>query len=145
MATYLLKTEPDEFAYADLVRLGRDAWDGVKNPAAQMHMRAMKRGDRALIYHTGNERRIAGLARVVKGAYPDPDHPGETAAGDPKRVLVDLTPAAEATRDCTLADIKADERFEGFDLVRIPRLSVMPVPAELDAALRTMAGLPRDG
>jgi predicted RNA-binding protein with PUA-like domain len=141
MAMYLLKTEPDDYSYDDLVRDTRTHWDGVANPAAQMAMRGIKKGDEAFVYHTGKERRIAGLAKIVKGAYPDPEHPGETAKGDPKRVLVDLAPVKAATKDATLADIKADERFAEFALVKQSRLSAMEVPPKLAAALKKMAGL----
>lgn len=140
--TYLLKTEPNEYSYDDLAREGRAAWDGVANAAAQKHMRAMREGDDALIYHTGTEKRIAGLARVVKGPYADPAFPGTTAAGDPKRVLVDLEPVTAATKRITLKDLKSDTRFEGFALVNQPRLSVMSVPEEMAALLKQRAGLP---
>ncbi|MEL7472220.1 MAG: EVE domain-containing protein [Planctomycetota bacterium] len=142
MTTWLLKTEPDDYSYADLVRDRREPWDGVKNPTAQMHMRQIKKGDEAFIYHTGKERAVVGLARVVKGAYEDPEHAGErTAAGDIKFVLIDIAPVTRAMTEVTLAEIKADKAFEGFDLIRLSRLSVMPVPAKLDARLRKMAGL----
>ena len=141
MATFLIKTEPDDYSYDDLKRDKRTHWDGVTNPAAQKHMRSIKKGDECLFYHTGKEKRIAGVAKVVKGAYPDPDKPGETAAGDPKFVLFDIAPAKAAPTGCTLADVKADGRFDDFALVREPRLSVMPVPAKIDKMLRKMAGL----
>ncbi|MEM1183469.1 MAG: EVE domain-containing protein [Planctomycetota bacterium] len=141
MAIYLLKTEPDEFSYDDLVAKKVEPWDGVTNAAAQKHMRAVKKGDRAFIYHTGKERRIAGLAEVVRGAYPDPDKPGLTASGDPKFVLFDCRPVKAAKKQCTLADVKTDERFANFALVKQARLSVMPVPSDLAKALRSMAGL----
>lgn len=141
MATFLIKTEPGDYSYDDLARDKKSAWTGVTNPAAQKHMRSIKKGDDLLFYHTGSEKRIAGLAACVKGAYPDPAKPGETAAGDPKFVLFDLAPVKAATKSCTLADVKADAKFEGFALVREPRLSVMPVPAAIDKALRKMAGL----
>jgi len=143
MATFLIKTEPDDYAYDDLKGDKRTRWDGVTNPAAQKHMRAIKKGDEALFYHTGNEKCIVGLARVVRGAYPDPDKPGETAAGEPRFVLFDIAPRAEAKTRAALADIKADRRFAEFALVRQGRLSVMPVPSELDSLLRTMSGLPK--
>lgn len=143
MATYLFKTEPDDYSWDDLRRDRRTAWTGVSNAAAQMHMRAIRKADEVLVYHTGNDKRIVGLARVVKGAYPDPDRPGETAAGETKFSLVDIAPVEAASReDATLANIKGDRRFKNFDLVRQSRLGVMPVPAELDAALRGLAGLP---
>lgn len=141
MATFLIKTEPDDYSYDDLVRDKRTRWDGVTNPAAQMHMRTIKKGDEVLVYHTGKEKCIAGLGKVTKDAYPDPDKPQTLASGEPKFVLFDITPVKAATNDCTLKDVKADERFEEFQLVREPRLSVMPVPAKIDRALRKMAGL----
>jgi len=141
MATFLIKTEPDDYAYDDLVRDKKTAWTGVTNPAAQKHMRTIAKGDEVLIYHTGKEKRIAGLGKVVKAAYPDPDKPQTLASGEPKFVLFDITPVKKSTKDCTLADVKADARFEGFALVRESRLSVMPVPAKLDRILRKMAGL----
>jgi predicted RNA-binding protein with PUA-like domain len=141
MATFLIKTEPDDYAYDDLVLDKKTAWTGVTNPAAQKHMRTIAKGDEVLIYHTGKEKRIAGLGKVVKAAYPDPDKPQTLASGEPKFVLFDITPVKKSTKDCTLADVKADARFEGFALVRESRLSVMPVPANLNKILRKMAGL----
>ena len=141
MATFLIKTEPGVYSYDDLVRDGRTAWTGVSNPAAQKHMRSIKAGDACLFYHTGSQKRIAGLATVVRGAYPDPDRPGLTAAGEPKAVLFDIEPGKAAGKACTLTEIKADARFEGFALVREPRLSVMPVPAAMATLLRKRAGL----
>lgn len=141
MTMFLLKTEPGDYSYDDLVRDGRTEWDGVANPAAQKAMREIRTGDTAFIYHTGGERRIVGLAEVVRGAYPDPEHPGETSRGDPKRVLVDLVPIKAATNLVTLSDIKADRRFASFALVKQSRLSVMPVPGPLAILLKKMAGL----
>ncbi|RNC80794.1 MAG: EVE domain-containing protein [Phycisphaera sp.] len=141
MATWLIKTEPDDYSYDDLIRDKREPWDGVTNPAAQKHMRSIAKGDEVLVYHTGKEKRIAGLGKVVKGAYPDPDKPATLASGEPKFVLFDVAPAKPAESSCTLADVKADDRFNDFALVRESRLSVMPVPAKLDKVLRKMAGL----
>lgn len=141
MATWLLKTEPDAYSYADLAREKKTVWDGVTNPAAMKHMRGVKKDDACFIYHTGDEKRIAGLAKVVKGAYEDPAHQGEKVGDEPKFVLFEIAPVREAKGRATLADVKKDKRFAGFDLVRLPRLSVIPVPPEIDAALREMAGL----
>lgn len=141
MTTWLLKSEPDVYSYDDLKRDGKTVWDGVANNTALIHLRAMRKGDEALIYHTGNEKRIAGLAKVVSGPYEDPAKPGQTKDGLPKFAVVDLKPAKAAKEALTLADLKADKRFEGFDLVRLPRLSVMPVPEKLDALIRELAGL----
>lgn len=141
MPTYLLKSEPDNYSYDDLVRDKRTHWDGVRNPTALMHMREVKKGDEVLIYHTGKERRIAGLARVVSDVYEDPDNPGLTGKGDLKGPLFDIAPVKASTKELTLADIKADERFKDFDLVKMSRLSAMPVPPKLDKILRKLAGL----
>lgn len=140
MATYLIKTEPDCYHWEQLERDGRTHWDGVSNAAAQKHMREIKKGDSVLFYHTGNEKAIVGLGRVVRGAYPDPEFPGTTAAGEPKAVLFEIEPVKPAKAPVTLAQIKADPRFRDFLLVKISRLGVMPVPEAMDKAIRKMAG-----
>ena len=145
MATYLIKTEPDDYSYDDLVREKRTAWTGVSNPAARAHMRKIKKGDEVFVYHTGKEKAIVGVATVVKGAYPDPDEPGETAKGEMKAPLFEIAPKKKAATPITLAMMKADERFShektGFALVREPRLSVMPVPTGVEKLIRKMAGV----
>lgn len=135
MAYWLLKTEPEEYSYADLEQRGRDAWDGVKNPTAQRHLRSMQPGDLAFVYHTGKERAVVGIARVVSAPYPDP-------AAPEKRVLVDLSPVERLGRPVTLAEIKADPAFLGWELVRLSRLSVMPVPEPLWHRILALAGSP---
>jgi len=141
MTTFLLKTEPDDYSYDDLARDRKTEWDGVTAPAACKHIRSAKKGDEAFIYHTGNERCIVGLAKIVTDPYEDPKKPGTTAKGDTKFPIFDIKPLKRAKTQVTLAEIKADGRFDDFALTREPRLSVMPVPAELDKALRDMAGL----
>lgn len=141
MPSFLLKTEPTEYSYDNLEADRRTAWTGVSNAAALGHIRAMRKGDEAFVYHTGDQKCIVGLARILTNAYEDPAQPGRTAAGEPKFAIVDLAPLRRAKTPVTLADIKADERFADFALVRISRLSVMPVPAKLDALLRKRAGL----
>jgi predicted RNA-binding protein with PUA-like domain len=118
---WLLKTEPEEFSYADLVKLGKDAWDGVTNPVAQRNMRAMQVGDECVIYHTGGHREAVGLAKVVRAGYPDP------ADANGKRVLVDVSPVRELDRKTSLVAIKADPLFVDSPLVRQGRLSVVPL------------------
>jgi predicted RNA-binding protein with PUA-like domain len=134
VAYWLLKTEPSAYSYDDLERLGRDRWDGVRNAVALRHLRAMAPGDLALVYHTGDERRAVGVCRVVSAPYPDPQ------AGDERLVVVDVAPAYRLPRPVTLAAIKADPAFAGWELVRQPRLSVMPVPEPLWRRLHAMAG-----
>jgi len=141
MATFLVKTEPGTYSYDDLVRDRKTVWSGVSNPAALGHIRSVKQGDEALMYHTGNQTAIVGLARIVSNPYQDPARPGVNAAGAPKFAVFDLAPLKKAKTPVTLAAIKADARFKDFALVRQGRLSVMPVPPEMDKAIRNLAGL----
>jgi predicted RNA-binding protein with PUA-like domain len=141
MATFLLKTEPSEYSFADLQRDRKAVWDGITNPVALGHLRTARKGDDALIYHTGDEKKIVGLARVASEAYEDPAQPGVNARGEPKFAVVDVAPLRAAKTPVTLAQVKADPRFAKFPLVTQGRLSVMPVPPELDRALRDLAGL----
>lgn len=141
MATFLLKTEPTVYSFEDLEREKRAVWDGVKNNAALGHLRTARKGDEVLIYHTGEEKRIVGLARVASDPYEDPKHPGKNDRGEPKLAVIDLAPVRRARTPGTLAQIKADPRFASFALVRQGRLSVMPVPPDLDRVLRSMSGL----
>ncbi len=140
MPTFLLKTEPGTFSYPDLVKAKRTVWDGVSNPGALAALRTIKKGDDLLIYHTGDEKAIVGMARAAGDAYADPKQPGLTAAGDIKFAVVDLVPVRAAKTPATLAAIKSDPRFAGFALVKQARLSVMAVPGPLDKVLRMMAG-----
>lgn len=134
MAQWLLKTEPSEYSFADLQRDGKTAWTGITSAAALIHMRSARKGDEALIYHTGDEKRIVGLAQIASDPYPDPK------AGDPKLVAFDIKPVRALAKVVELKAIKADPRFKEFGLVRISRLSVMPVPDAMWAALMKMAG-----
>ena len=120
---WLLKTEPGEFSYDDLEREGRARWDGVTNPVALRNLRAMKPGDRALVYHTGAEKAVVGLAEVVSAPYPDPK------AADGRLVVVDVEPRGRLARAVTLAEIKSLPVFAQSPLVRQGRLSVVPVTA----------------
>lgn len=140
MAVWLLKSEPDVYSYEDLVRDKREPWNGVANATAQMNMRAMSKGDDAWIYHSQTDKAIVGLARIVKGPYPDPEHPGLTAKGDLKRVLVDVAPVKKLAEPITLKRLREDGRFGELALIRQSRLSVMPVPAAMDAIFREWAG-----
>ena len=124
LSYWLAKTEPETYGYADLVRLGRDRWNGVKNPVALKHIKSMQPGDRVFIYHTGKQKAIAGVAKVVSQPYPDPE------LGNPRFVVVDLEPEYPLPRPVTLKEIKADPRFQDWVLVHQPRLSVMPVAEE---------------
>lgn len=141
MATFLLKTEPSEYSFDDLTKAGRATWDGVSNNAALGHIRSMRPGDELFIYHTGEERRIVGLARVVSDPREDPANKGKNARGEPKFAVVDVEPLRAAKTPLTLDKVKADARFRTFPLVTQGRLSVMPVPPDLDRVLRALTGL----
>ena len=121
---WLLKTEPSTYSWDDLERERTAVWDGVKNPVALRNLTAMQQGDDALIYHTGDEKAVVGLARVTKAAYPDPK------AKDPKLLVVELTAVRRLTGQVTLAEIKADPAFTESPLVRQGRLSVVPLNEE---------------
>ena len=119
---WLLKTEPGTYSYEDLERDGETRWDGVANPVALRNLRAMKAGDRVVVYHTGSEKAAVGLAEVLRAAYPDPKHP--------KLAVVDLAARGRLPRPVTLAEIKARPAFADSPLVRQGRLSVVPLTAE---------------
>jgi predicted RNA-binding protein with PUA-like domain len=124
MAYWLLKSEPHVYSYADLERDKKTIWDGVNNNLALKHIRTMKPGDLALIYHTGDERRAMGIAEVISEPYPDP------SLNEEKRAVVDVKAVRPLSQPVTLQQVKADSTFEGFDLLRISRLSVVPVSEE---------------
>ena len=122
MAKWLLKTEPGSYSWADLQKDKVTIWSGVTNNTALKHLRTMKKGDEAIIYHTGGERAAVGLARITSNPYADPK------ADDERLVVVDLKASAPLPRPVTLDEIKADPAFAGWDLLRLSRLSVVPVP-----------------
>ncbi|HKN46390.1 MAG TPA: EVE domain-containing protein [Candidatus Polarisedimenticolia bacterium] len=130
---WLFKEEPTHYSYFDLEKDGSTAWSGVKNPLAQKHLRAVKRGDRILYYHTGKEKAIVGVARAACHAYRDP----KDRAG--RQYVVDGEPVRRLARPVSLAEIKGQRLFASFPLVRISRLSVMPVSAREWAAIEKMA------
>jgi predicted RNA-binding protein with PUA-like domain len=120
---WLIKTEPGTYSFDDLEREGWARWDGVKNPVALRHLRAMKKGDRVLVYHTGSEKAVAGTAEVVREAYADPK------AKDERLVVVDVEPRGRLARPVSLAELKALPEFADSPLVRQGRLSVVPLTA----------------
>lgn len=121
MAQWLVKEEPEHYSYDALVRDGKTVWAGVKNPLAQKHLRGIRKGDRIFYYHTGKEKAVVAVARAASDAYSDPkDTSGKLA-------VVDVVPERKLARPVTLAAIKADPAFASFPLVRMSRLSVMPV------------------
>lgn len=124
MNYWLIKTEPNTYSWDDFVKLGRDHWDGVRNFKARNHMKSMKVGDRALFYHSVNEKSVIGIAEVVREYYPDP------TTDDHRWYVVDFIPVRKLKRPVTLQEVKADERFSQMVLVRNSRLSVQPVKEE---------------
>jgi predicted RNA-binding protein with PUA-like domain len=131
---WLVKEEPENYAYSQLEQDGRTVWAGVKNPLAQKHLRAIRKGDRVFFYHTGKEKAVVAIATAVSDAYADP----KDASG--KLFVVDIAPDKKLARPVTLAEIKADPLFASCPLVRMSRLSVMPITdaesARIDALSR---------
>ncbi len=121
MGYWLLKTEPSEYSYDDLERDKRTVWEGVTNNLALKHLRSVKKGDLLLIYHTGNEKQIVGIAEATSDSYADPEQ------RNPRRTVVDIWPKKKLRKPVSLAQIKSLKEFSKFELVRLPRLSVMPV------------------
>jgi predicted RNA-binding protein with PUA-like domain len=118
---YLVKEEPANYAWDEFVKEGATTWSGVRNPVAQKHLRAIRKGDLVFYYHTGKEKAVVGIAKAKGDAYPDPDDKSGRAH------VVDLVPVEKLPRPVTLKEVKADARFADFALTRVPRLSVMPV------------------
>ncbi len=121
MAYWLLKTEPKKYSYFNLEQDGSTVWDGVNNALALKHIRNMQIGDLAFIYHTDKERQIIGIAEITSQPYADP------TLNDEKRVVVDVKALRRVSVPLALAQIKQMEEFTDFDLLRLPRLSVVPV------------------
>jgi len=133
MARWLLKTEPSTYSFDQLVQDKKTTWDGVANATALQNIRAMKKGDVVLVYHTGNEKAAVGVAEVASDPYPDPKEK------DAKLVVVDLKPKRKLAKPVTLAQIKADPAFAGWDLLRIGRLSVVAVPDTMWARIEALS------
>jgi predicted RNA-binding protein with PUA-like domain len=133
MANWLFKEEPDHYSLDDLFHDKRTVWDGVENNLALKHLRSVQKGDRVFFYHTGKEKAVVGVLEVVKSAYSDPK-------GDDERlVVVDVKPLRRLDRPVSLAEIKSNPKFADFALVRISRLSVMPVTDEQWAEIERLA------
>ncbi len=135
MAYWLLKSEPDDWSWAEQVTKGRAGaeWTGIRNHSAQRHLRAMKTGEQAFFYHTGKERAIVGIVRVIAEAHPD--------STDSAWSAVDVAAARPLPASVGLDRIKADRRLAGMALVRLPRLSVQPVAAAEWRIVCEMGGL----
>jgi predicted RNA-binding protein with PUA-like domain len=132
VAYWLFKQEPSSYNYSSLELETRTRWDGVTNNLALKNLRAAKRGDMAFFYHTGEEKQIVGIMEILTDAYPDPK--------DKSLSVVDVRPAKRLAKPVTLSAIKADRIFAEWELVRISRLSVMPVPPQLWNRILHMAG-----
>lgn len=132
MKHWLVKEEPTHYSFADLVRDGETEWSGVRNALAQRYLRAMRPGDTGFYYHSGEVRAIVGVFRIDRGPEPEP-------GDDAGRVQVRIQPDSALSNPVTLAEIKADAAFRQFDLVRISRLSVMPVPNPLWSRVLSMS------
>jgi predicted RNA-binding protein with PUA-like domain len=132
MAKWLMKSEPHVYSWDDLVRDGATDWDGVRNNAARLHLRAMKPGDEAFFYHSGEERAVVGIMRIAGAGKPD----GE----DGSWIKVPVAPVRKLASPVTLKDIKAEPALAKMELIRQSRLSVSPVREEEWAAILQMAG-----
>lgn len=124
MKYWLIKSEPNAYSWNDLLKLGRDHWDGVRNYQARNNMKEMKVGDQALFYHSVNEKSIVGIAECAKEHYPDP------TIDDDRWVVVDFVPLKALDKPVTLDQVKADVRLSEMVLVKNSRLSVQPVTRE---------------
>jgi predicted RNA-binding protein with PUA-like domain len=131
---WLVKSEPNTYAFTDLEREGRTVWDGVRNNAAALHLKAMAEGDEVLFYHSQEGLAVVGIAKVVRTAYPD----GSDPTG--RFVAVDLAPVRPLKRPVTLAQMKADPALAQMAMVRQSRLSVSPVTDEEWKTILKMAG-----
>ena len=118
---WLFKSDPEHYSYGDLERDKKTVWDGIANNLALKNLRNVRRGDEVMIYHSGGERAVVGLAEALSDPYPDPKKKG------PRLVVVDLAARGKVARAVGLDAIKKHAELKDFDLVRLPRLSVMPV------------------
>jgi predicted RNA-binding protein with PUA-like domain len=122
MASYwLFKEEPSHYSFDNLLKDGKTVWDGVENNLALKYLRSVKKEEEAFFYHTGDEKAIVGIMKVVSDPYPDPKKQ------DKRYVVVDVVPVRKLKRPVTLQQVKKDKFFSGFELIRLPRLSVLPV------------------
>ena len=130
---WLVKEEPTHYSFDDLQRDGKTSWSGVRNALAQKHLRSMKKGDGIFYYHTGDVKAVVGVAKALSEPYPDPADPTG------KLYAIDVSPVKKLKSPVTLAAIKADKEFASLPLVRIARLSVMPVSDDEWKRIEAMA------
>ena len=131
---WLVKSEPNTYSFEDLQRDGRTVWDGVRNNAAALHLKAMKVGDEVLFYHSQEGKAAVGVAKVAREGFPD----ASDASG--RFVAVELTPVRPLPQPVTLSDMKVNPALDGMVMLRQSRLSVSPVSATEWATIRKMAG-----
>lgn len=132
MAYWLMKSEPGSYGWADLVGDGQTQWDGIRNPAARLHLKAMRPGDEALFYHSGEEKAAVGVMRIVRAAQPEPQ--------DPNWVSVTVEGVRPLANPVTLKAIRAEPRLAGLEMLRQSRLSVSPVRDEEWATILDLSG-----
>jgi predicted RNA-binding protein with PUA-like domain len=130
---WLFKTEPTAYSFQQLQQDKKTVWDGVKNNLALKNLKDIQKGERVFIYHTGDEKSVVGIARALSGAYADPEKK------DPKLLVVDIEAVTPLPRPVTLAEVKANPKLAGFDLVRLGRLSIMKVSDEQWKIIQEMA------
>lgn len=131
---WLFKTEPGAYSFQQLQKDKRTVWDGIRNNLALKHLSRVKKGDWILVYHTGDEKAAVGIAQALRGSYPDPKKK------DSKLHVVDIKPAKALSRPVSLTEMKANPKLAKFDLLRLPRLSVLPISEEQWKIIEGMAG-----
>lgn len=134
MAYWLFKQEPSTYNYSRLEKDGMTVWDGVANKLALKHLRSVKKGDKAMFYHTGEERQVVGIMEIVSDPYVDPKKENKSL------IVVDVKPEGKLKKPVTLEQVKTDSAFADWELVRISRLSVMPIPEKLWEKIMRMSG-----
>ena len=125
MNHWLVKQEPSSYSFSDLQKEGKTDWTGVRNYQARNNLQAMKKGDKVFFYHSGDEKAVVGLAKVSKAAFPDP-----TATGEPAWVAVEIEAGKPLKKPVTLAAIKAASKLSGIALLKLSRLSVVPITGD---------------
>lgn len=130
---WMFKTEPSAYSFQQLQKDKRTVWDGVKNNLALKHLSGIKKGDEIMIYHTGEEKAAVGIARALSAAYPDP------SKKDPRLLVVEIKAVKPLSRPVTLSEMRSNAKLGKFDLLRLPRLSVMPVSEEQWEVIEGMA------
>jgi predicted RNA-binding protein with PUA-like domain len=135
MAYWLIKSEPEVYSWDQLLKDKQTRWDGIRNYAARLHLRSMKKGDEVFFYHSNKGTEIVGIAAVVKEAYPDP------TSDDPAWFAIDIKPLKKLAKPVSLEQIKKEKKLSGMALVRIGRLSVQPVKDDEWKMIMKMGGM----